>query len=72
MKQVSRLTIVAGEMVKTITKNKFSQLNDKRSYFPYGVISLPFHHPLLVEIETLRKIKTKNRKIFLKAKGKFV
>ena len=72
MKQVSRLTIVAGEMVKTITKNKFSQLNDKRSYFPYGVISLPFHHPLLVEIETLRKIKTKNRKIFLKAKRKFV
>ena len=31
MKQVSRLTVVAGEMVKsTITKNKFSQLNDKR------------------------------------------
>ena len=59
-------------MVKTITKNKFSQLNDKRFYFLYGVIPLPFHHPLLVEIETLRKIKTKNRKIFLKGKRKFV
>ena len=31
MEQVSRLTVVAGEMIKsTITKNKFSQLNDKR------------------------------------------
>ena len=37
-KQISRFTIIAGEMVKSaITKNKFSQLNDKRFYFPDGV-----------------------------------
>ena len=45
-KQVSRLTVVAGEMVKrTMTKSKFSQLNDKRLYFPDGIVLLPFSHP---------------------------
>ena len=44
-KQVSRLTVVAGEMVKrTMTKSKFSQLNDKRFYFPDGNVLLPFGH----------------------------
>ena len=33
-KKVSRLTVVAGEMVKiSVIKNKFSQLNDKRLHF---------------------------------------
>ena len=46
-KNVSRLTVVAGEMVKkTVVKNEFSQLNDKRFYFPDGIVSLPFYHPL--------------------------
>ena len=46
-KNVSRLTVVAGEMVKkTLVKNEFSQLNDKRFYFPDGIVSLPFYHPL--------------------------
>ena len=37
-KQISRLTVIAGEMVKsTVTKNKFSQLNDKKFYFSDGV-----------------------------------
>ena len=41
-KKVSRLTLVNGEMIRTIVaKNKFSQLNDKRFYFPNGVLS-PF------------------------------
>ena len=48
IKQVSRLTVAGGEMVKTsVVKNKFSQINDKRFYFPNGIVSLPFHHPLL-------------------------
>ena len=41
-KKVSRLTLVNGEMIRTIVaKNKFSQLHDKRFYFPNGVLS-PF------------------------------
>ena len=51
-------------MVKTtVTKNKFSQLNDKRFSFPNGIVSLPFHK---------EKKRPKNRKIFLGGKIKFV
>ena len=54
-KQASRITVVAGEMVKTtVTKNKFSQLNDKRFYFPVGIVSLPFYHPVLAEVDEFK------------------
>ena len=44
-KEVSRLSVVHGEMIKkTNVKTKFSQLNDKRFYFPDGIVSLPFGH----------------------------
>ena len=44
-KKVSTLTVANGEMIRTtVTKNTFSQLNDKKFYFPNGVVSLPFHH----------------------------
>ena len=46
-KQVDRLTVIAGEMVKTtVMKYKFSQPNNKRVFFPNRIVSLPFHHPL--------------------------
>ena len=49
---LSKLTVVIGEMVKkTVTESKFSQLNDKMFYFPEGVVSLSFGHPLLKEID---------------------
>lgn len=49
-KKISKLQVVNGEMIRiTVTKNKFSQLDDKRFYFPNGVVSLPFHHPPLAE-----------------------
>ena len=55
-KQVSRLTADEGEMVKkTVTKTKFSELNDKRFYFPNGVHSLPFSHQNLKEIDEFKK-----------------
>ena len=45
-------------MVKTtVTKNKFSQLNDKRFSFPNGIVSLPFHNPVLAEVENIKKKK---------------
>ena len=55
-KNVSRLTVVAGEMVeKTAVKSKFSQLNDKRFYFPDGIVSLPFYHPFLSKINKFKQ-----------------
>ena len=55
---MSRLTVVAGEMVKkTVVKNEFSQLNDKRFYFPDGIVSLPFYHPLLSRINEFKQKK---------------
>ena len=56
-----------------ITKSKFSQLNDKRFYFPNAIISLPFAHQVLNEIDKYRKkTRAKNRKIFFKGKRTFV
>ena len=56
---MSRLTVVQGEMVKkkTVTKCKFSQLNDKRFYFPDGIVSIPFGHPNLKEIDEFKRNK---------------
>lgn len=38
-------------------KTKFSQLNDKRFYFADGVVSLPYGHPSLKEIDKFKKEK---------------
>ena len=47
-KEVSRFTVQAVEMKKeTLLKNKFSQINGKRLYFPDGILSLSFHNPNL-------------------------
>ena len=37
------------------TKSKFSQLNDKGFYFPNAIISLPFGHQVLNEIDQYKK-----------------
>ena len=44
-----------------IKKNKFSQLNDKRFCFPNWVVSVPFGHFSLNEIDNFKK--EKGRKI---------
>ena len=41
-------------------KTKFSQLNDKRFYFADGVVSLPYGHPSLKEIDKFKKEKDQN------------
>ena len=54
-KEVARFTIKKGDMVKTtVTKTKFSQLNDKRFYFLDGILSLPYEHPSLEEISNFK------------------
>ena len=51
-KEVSHSTVFQGEMVrKTVQKTKFSQLNDKRFYFPHGIVSLPYGQQNLKEID---------------------
>ena len=57
-KEVSRLSIVQGEMIKkTVVKTKFSQLNNKRFYFPDGIVSLPFGHKNLQQIDQFKREK---------------
>ena len=40
-----------------ITKTKFSQIKDKRFYFPNGILSLPFGHLSLNELDEYKKNK---------------
>ena len=42
-------------MVTTsVMKTKFSQINDKRFYFPNGIRSLPYGHPSFTEISDFK------------------
>ena len=50
-------------MVKgTVRKNKFSVLNDKRFYFPDGVVSSPFYHPVVAETDNFKQKRGKKSK----------
>lgn len=54
-------------------KTKFSQLNDKRFYFADGVVSLPYGHPSLKEIDKFKKEKDqKIEKYFWKQKERLL
>ena len=54
-KKVGRFMIKKGEMVTaSVMKTKFSQINDKRFYFPNGILSLPYGHPSLTEINDFK------------------
>ena len=58
IKDVVGISFKNGEMTThKITKTKFSQLNDKQFYFPNGIISLPFGHLSLDEIDEYKKNK---------------
>ena len=60
-------------VMSTVTKNKFSQLNDKRFYIPNGIVSLPFHHTCLAKINELKQKKEqKIKKYFLEEKGDLI
>ena len=57
-KEVVRISVKKGEMTThKIVKTKFSQLNDKRFYLPNGILSLPFGHLSLMEIDNHKKNK---------------
>ena len=69
-KSVVRISVKKGEMTTYgITKSKFSQLNGKRFYFPNAIISLPFGHRVLNEIDEYKKSQGQRiKKYFLKEK----
>ena len=58
VKDVVRISVKKGEMTThKIIKSKFSQLNDKHFYFPNAIVSLPFGHFALREIDEYKKSK---------------
>ena len=73
-KEVSRFTVRAAEMRKeTVVKSKLSQVNDKRFYFLDGILSLPFHHPNLKELNEFKEKKgQKIEKYFWNEKEKLL
>ena len=57
-KKVVRFTVKKGDMTTTqVKKNKFSQINDKRFYFPNAIVSLLFGHWALKELKKYKKKK---------------
>ena len=53
-----RISVKKGEMTThKIKKSKFSQLNNKRFYFPNAIVSLTFGHLALREIDEYKKDK---------------
>ena len=55
-KPVIRISIKKGEMTThRIVKSKFSQLNNKRFYFPNAIVSLPFGHEALKDLDEFKK-----------------
>ena len=58
IKGVVRISVKKGEMTThKIKKSKFSKLNDKRFYFLNAIVSLPFGHLSLHEIDEYKKNK---------------
>ena len=73
-KQVVGISIKKGEMTThKITKTTFSQVNDKRFYFPNAIVSLPFGHVVLKELDEFKKSKGQRiEKYFWKEKKKLL
>ena len=58
IKDVVRISVKKGEITMySFKKNKFSQLNDKQFYFPNAIVSVPFGHFSLAEIDKYKKEK---------------
>ena len=73
-KDVARFIIKKGDMVKTVVnQTKFSQVNDMTFYFPDGILSLPYGHQVLSEIDEFKRQKGQNiEKYFWEEKDKLL
>ena len=70
MKKVVTFSVKKGEMIThQIEKNKFSQINDKRFYFPKAIVSLPFGHGALKELDKYKKKKGQKIEAYFVEKG---
>ena len=66
MKSLIRISVKKGEMTThKVTKTKFSQLNDKRFYFPNAILSLPFGHTALKQLEKYKKRRDRRWRVIL-------
>ena len=45
-------------ILEEIEKSRFAQINDKRYYFSYGLVSLPFSYPFLNKLSFLKEKKS--------------
>ena len=73
-KKVVRISVKKGDMTTCqIEKNKFSQINDKKFYFPNAIVSLPFSHCTLKELDKYKKKKgSKTESYFFKKRQKLL
>ena len=73
-KKVVRFSVKKGDMTTCqIEKNKFSQINDKKFYFPNAIVSLPFSHCTLKELYKYKKKKgSKTESYFFKKRQKLL
>ena len=67
LKQKRFQVINDAMQMNTVDKIQFGQLNDKRFYFPNGIVSLPFGHFLFNDI---RKLRHQNRQMHLQIQKK--
>ena len=73
-KSLIRISVKKGKMTThKITKTKFSQINDKRFYFPNATVSLPFGHVALKQLDKYKKKKgQKIDSFFMKKRDKLL
>ena len=55
-----------------ITKTTFSQINDKRFYVPNAIVSLPFGHVALKQLDKYKKKKGQKIEFFMKKRDKLL
>ena len=68
-KSVIRISVKKGEMTThKITKTTFSQINDKRFYVPNAIVSLPFGHVALKQLDKYKKKKGQKIEFFYEKK----
>ena len=74
MKSLIRISVKKGEMTTyKIIKTKFSQINDKSFYFPNAIVSLPFGHIALKQLDKYKKKKgQKMESYFMKKREKLL
>ena len=66
IKSLIRILVKKGEMTThKITKTNFSQLNGKRFYFPNTIVSLPFGHIALKQLDRYKKRRDKRWRVIL-------